>query len=98
MSAWLRVGSTRRWPNEGDANGEPVTTFWKTEPKIDPTGVCVARINFADLNPRNVQSAQARACHARESGHPARLRLHLDARLPGNDTLIEFDPLERVPI
>jgi hypothetical protein len=70
-----------------------------TEPKIDPTGVCAApRSIFADLSPKNVQSAQARACHACESGHPARLRLDLDSRLPANDTLIEFDPFERVPI
>jgi hypothetical protein len=87
-----------RWPNEGDANGEPVTTFWKTEPRIDTTGVCAAPDQFADPSLKNVQSAQARACHARESAHPARLRLDLDSRLSGNDTLIEFDPFERVPI
>jgi hypothetical protein len=92
MSAWLRVGSTRRWPNEGDANGEPVTTFWKTEPKIDPRAFASPR----SILPTSTQgtSNQVKLVPVM----PARLRLHLDARLPGNDTLIEFDPLERVPI
>jgi hypothetical protein len=62
MGLWRQVGFTTRWL------ARPVD---KTAARIPPFAPRAR--HFANLNRKQLQSAGAITCHARESGHPARL-------------------------